>query len=251
MFRPVFFIFLSLSLPFLCLAQDPSLLQRQAARLEASFKEEEALEKYQEVVRLQPHNVMMLCRCSDLSCRIGHRQGSREKEESYYRSARTYAETAYRLDPKNSEASVVMAFSLARMALMEGPREKVEAARAIKSYAEKAIQLDPSNYKAYHILGRWNYEVSNLNSFERTLARWFYGRIPDGSLKEAIAFYEKSMQLKPGLLVNYLELAKACRRDGQNERALQLLKHIDVLADEIYDDQAVRQEAKKLLSRWQ
>src|SRR5262249_54992006 len=139
---------------------------------------------------------------------------------------------------------------MARMALIDGPKEKVEAARAIKTYAEKAIQLDPSNYKGYHILGRWNYEVSNLNVLERTLARWFYGRIPEGSLKQAIAFYEKSMALHPGLLVNYLELAKACHRDGQDARAIQLLRHIDALPDELYDDRSIREEARKLLSQW-
>jgi tetratricopeptide (TPR) repeat protein len=250
MSRPVFFLLSFLAFPRICIGQDPSLLQSEAQQLESSFREEAALQKYEEVLRVQPQNVPVLCRCADLSCRIGHRQPSKDKEEVFYKSARGFAETAYKLAPQSSEANIMMAFSIARMALIKGPKEKVEAARAIKAYAEKAVQLDPSNYKGYHILGRWNYEVSNLNPVERTLARWFYGRIPDGSLKQAITCYEKSMRLKPDLLVNYLELAKALHRDDQDDRALALLRHIDLLSDELYDDRSIRQEARKLIEKW-
>src|ERR1700722_1143794 len=227
---------LLLTLSFRALSQDVPALLQQAARLESDFKEEDALVKYQETVRLQPHNVFALCHCSDLSCRIGNRQDSRDKKIDYFKAGRDYADAAWRLDSTSSEANVVMAFSIGRIILLESGREKVAGAGAIKRYAETAIRYDPDNYKAWHILGRWHYEVSGLNFIERTLAKWFYGALPDASLQESIHDYEKSMSLRPGFMLNYLELAKACHRDGQNASASQLLRRLDSLMDGMYDD---------------
>ncbi|HEY4064010.1 MAG TPA: hypothetical protein VGM30_19015 [Puia sp.] len=245
------FFALFLFLPFVSPAQDITSLLNQGARLEASFKEEEALPIYQEVLHLQPRNVTALCRCSDLCCRIGNRQQDKTKKIALFKAGKAYADAAYRVDPANSEVNIVMAFSLARMALIDNAREKVAAAGDIKRFAEAAIKYDPANFKGYHILGRWNYEVSDLNVVERTLARWFFGALPEASLHESIAYYEKSMALRPDFMLNYLELAKACHRDGQNARAIRLLQHLATLSDEMYDDRRVRAEGKKLLADWQ
>lgn len=209
--------------------------------------EDQALRTDQQILRTQPQNGTVLCACSELSCRIGNRQTTREKKLEYFKAALDYASAAWHLDSNSSEANVQMAFSTGRLILLESGREKVAGAGAIKRYAETAIRLDPHNYKAWHILGRWNYEISNLNFFERTLAKWFYGAIPDASLKDAIREYEKSMALRPDFMLNYLELAKACHRDGQDVRARQLLKQLEALQDEMYDDRTVRSEANRLL----
>ena len=41
------------------------------------------LQKYQEALRLQPEQITALCKCSDLSCRIGNRQTNKEKKIDY------------------------------------------------------------------------------------------------------------------------------------------------------------------------
>jgi len=249
MLRTLFLAYLLL--PLHGIAQDITAVLRQAGQLESAYKEGEALLKYEEALRIQPSNLTALIKCSDLSCRIGNRQPDKAGKTPYFKAGRAYAETAWRLDPGNSEANIVMAFSIARMALIQGGREKVAAAEDVKKYAENAIRCDPANFKAYHILGRWNYEVSGLNIFERTLAKWFFGALPEASLHEAIVNYEKSMKLAPGFMLNYLELARACHRDGQKARALRLLRQMDTLTGSMLDDTRVRQEGKKLLADWE
>jgi tetratricopeptide (TPR) repeat protein len=239
---------LLLLLPYRSLAQDFSSLLNKAAQLEAAFKEEEALAVYQQALSLQPHHLTVLCHCSDLSCRVGNRQEDRDKKIAYFKAGYQYAKTAYRVDSTNSEANIVMAFSLARMALIQSGKEKVAAAKDIKRFAEQAIRYDPANYKGYHILGRWNYEVSNLSFIERTLARWFFGALPEASLPEAIRNYEKSMSLRPDFMLNYFELARAYHREGENAKAIRLLRHLDTLHDEMYDDRTVRKEGRRLLA---
>jgi tetratricopeptide (TPR) repeat protein len=234
-------------LPFRAFSQDIPALLNQASQLEASFREEEALQKYQEALRLQPQQLTALCKCSDLSCRIGNRQTSKEKKIDYFKSGYGYARAAWRLDSTNSEVNIVMAFSLARMALIQSGKEKVAAATDIKHYAENAIRYDPYNYKGYHILGRWHYEVSGLNVVERTLARWFFGVLPAASLQESIGYYEKSRSLRPDFMLNYFELARAYRREGKNQEAARILHQMDQLKDEMYDDKQVRKEGERLL----
>jgi hypothetical protein len=244
-------LLLLITLPFRALTQEPAALLRQGAQLDSAFKEEDALHTYEQVLRIQPHNILALCRCSDLNCRIGNRQDSKDKKLRYFKAGQQYAATALSLDSTSSEANLVMAFSIGRVILLESGRDKVAGAGAIKRFAENAIRYDPKNFKAWHILGRWHYEVSGLNRFERTLASWLYGALPDASLQESIRDYEKSMALRPDFMLNYLELAKACRRDGQNARAVKLLNHLDNLSDEMYDDRQIRLEGHRLLAQWE
>ena len=241
-------IFFAGLFPLRGLAQDTTVLMQKAAQSEAAFREEEALSEYKAVLKVRPQQLTALIRCSDLSCRIGNRQTDRDKKVDYFKAGYQYAQSAYRLDSTNSEVNIVMAFSLGRMILIQTNKERVTAAGDIKRYAGNAIRYDPSNFKAYHILGRWHYEVSRLNFFERVFARWFYGSLPEASLADAIRNYEKSMALRPDFMLNYLELAKALHRDGQNERAEGLLRQMEKLPDEMYDDRQVREEGKKLLN---
>lgn len=231
-------------------AQDVTVVLKKAATAEAAFREDEALSLYQQALRLQPHSVMVLCHCCDLCCRIGNRLPDRDGRIRYFKTAFQYAQTAYRLDSTSSEVNVMMGFSLGRLTLIQTNKERVETAVAIKRYAERAIRYDPANFKAYIILGRWNYEVSNLNFFERTFARWFYGELPAASLADAIRDYEKSLALRPDFMLNYYELAKALHRDGQDRQAIGLLKKMEGLHDEMYDDRTVRAEGKKFVQQW-
>ncbi|HEY6900237.1 MAG TPA: hypothetical protein VI233_06330 [Puia sp.] len=234
-------------LPLTVFSQDVQGLLRQAAQLEGEFREEEALAKYQEVLRIQPQQLTALCRCSDLYCRVGNRLDEKEKKITYFKTGYALAQKAYRLDSANSEVNIAMAFSLARMALIQSGKERITTARDIRRYAGNAVRYDPSNYKGYHILGRWNYEVSNLNFFERTFARWFFGALPEASLDEAIGYYEKSRALKPDFMLNYFELARCYRRDGDKGKAIQLLRRMDTLKDGMYDDRQVRKEGQQML----
>jgi tetratricopeptide (TPR) repeat protein len=231
------------------MAQDVAGLLTRGAQLEAAFKEDEALSAYQSAVQLQPRNIAALIHCSDLICRVGHRLKDKDKMIAYFRSGYAYAQRAYRIDSTNSEANVVMAFSLARLALDQNGKERVASATEIRRYAEQAIRDDPGNYKAYHILGRWHYEVSNLSFIERTLARWFFGSLPESSLSEGISNLEKSRALRPDFLLNYFELARAYHREGQNGRAIALLTQMEKLPDGMLDDRIVRAQGEKLLEQ--
>lgn len=249
MFKAAIYLWacLMLTLPIKATSQDAVALLREAERLEHGFREAEALQKYKEVLRQQPNNLTALCKSSDLSSRIGHRQTNKQLQADYYRAAKSYADAALRANPHSAEANFVMSVAMGRMAMLTGGKEKIQYVSEIKRYAEATLKYDPNNFKAYHVLGKWHYEVSNLNAFERTLARVLFGGLPKASLRDAIAYYEKSRSLEPAFSINYLELAKAYRRNHEEKKAIDMLTRLQTIPNKIEDDTRIKKEGKELL----
>ena len=245
-----FLLILFYLLPVMLHAQDIAVLFEEARKLEAEFKENEALQKYIEIQKIQPQNKTALCRASELYSLVGKRQPTTEKQKSYFQSARNYAQLALKLDPTLPEANFAMALAMGRMAIVSSGEEKIKAVKEIKIYADKCLQSDPANFKAYHILGRWHYEVSDLSGFEKWLVKVMYGSLPPASLKDAISNYEKSKQLDPGLTINYLELAKCYHRKDDDKKAIEYLNQLLKLPNRMVDDPTVKAEANQLLKKW-
>jgi tetratricopeptide (TPR) repeat protein len=242
------FVLLLFILPYENRAQDIKLLLKEAQQYEAKFNDKEALHRYIEILRFNPDHFAALCKSSELHALVGRRQPTKEKQADYYKMAKAYAQHALKVNAGHAESNFVMAFALGRIALISSSREeKINAVKDIKTYAEKAIQLDPSHYKAYHVLGKWHYEVSDLNSVERWLLKVAYGSLPKSSLDLAIRNYEKSKQLKPGFLLNYLSLAKAYKRNDQEKKAIELLNTMMRLPPTSSNDVTIKAEGKKLL----
>lgn len=245
-----FLFCISLVLPFENYAQDVDALLKEAQQLESVYKESDAFTKYAQVVRLQPSNLAILCKCSELCTYIGGREKDKLKKADYFKAGKTYATAALKINPNSSEANVVMAMAIGRLTLIASGKEKIASVNDIKLYAEKAIRLDPANFKAYHVLGKWNYEISNLNFLERTLAKLFYGDVPKASLQDAIANYEKARSLNPGYILNYLELAKAYYRNDEKKKAVSLLTVMMTLPNHVFDDTRIKTEGNRLLNEW-
>lgn len=249
MFKAAIYLWICVALmvPVKALSQDVASLLREAERLEHSFRESDALQKYREVLKIQPNNLTALCKSSDLCSRIGHRQANKQVQADYYRAAKAYADAALRVNPRSAEANFVMSVAMGRMAMLTSGKEKIQYVNEIRRYAEATLKYDPHNFKAYHVLGKWHYEVSNLNAFERTMARIMFGGLPKASLQEAIAFYEKSRNLEPTFSVNYLELAKAYRRNHEEKKAIDMLTRLQTIPNKIEDDARIKKEGRELL----
>lgn len=237
--------------PGLLFSQDVSQLLKDAQQQESMLHENEAFLKYAQVVKLDPANLMALWKCSELCSRIGARQTDKEKMKPYFTAAKNYASAALSVNTNSSEANCAMAFALGRIARVSSTKDRVILARDVKFYVDKAIRLDPANFRAYHILGRWNYDVSDLNMAERSFARMFYGKLPSASLDDAIEDFEKSRALYPAFILNYYELARSYHRMGEDKKAVGYLQTLLTMKDVIYDDIRVKVIARQLLTEWQ
>lgn len=247
-------IFLLFLLPILNRAgireQDIGLLLKQAREAELAQNEPLALQKYLEVAQKAPSQHEAVCKTSELYCTLGRRQNSEKTRREYYYKGLEWARIAYALDPDHAESNFVMSFAMGRLALIASGEEKINAVRDIKKYAERVIRIDPLNFKGYHVLGKWHYEVSSLTALERWLVRIAFGALPASSFAASISNYEKSKNLHPGFLLNYLELAKAYHAIGQKAAAIKQLQSMSGVPDNNVDDIYIRSEARSLLKDW-
>ena len=104
-------------------------------------------------------------------------------------------------------------------------KTKILLAKQAQDDVVTALSLDPSNDLAHHLMGRWHYEMAQLNFVVRGLVRVLYGTalIP-GSVPEALASYTRAAELNPGRLVHQVEMGRMCERLGMHEDALKHLK---------------------------
>lgn len=241
------FLFFNINQPF---AQQVDMLVKEAHTLELHMNEQGALEKFKDALVLKQNDVYLLSKCSELFSRIGARFIDASLRDSYYSTAKVYAEKALKIDPKSDMANVAMAIVLGKSSLTKSGKEKIKSAKMIKTCAETALRTNPSNFVAWHILGRWHYEVSNVGAFERMAAKVFFGSIPEGSFADAIRYLEKARTLNPKFLLNYLELAKAYHKNGNDKKAIELLSTMIKLPNTTLDDAALKVQAKQFIQKW-
>jgi tetratricopeptide (TPR) repeat protein len=232
-------------------AQDINALIAEGNRLESVPDEKAAFRKFKEVLKVNATNIYALNKCSELCSRIGQRETANPKLRSeYYQAAKIYAETALKIDPKNSEANCVMAIALGRSSMSKSGRDKIENAKEVKKYVDVAIASDPGNFKAWHVLGRWQYEISNLNALERSIVKLFYGALPPATIKQSIASFEKARSLRPEFLLNYYEMSKAYKDHDNKAKAIAYLQLLLTLPNQTEDDPAIKNKARDLLKDW-
>ena len=223
---------------------------KEAQQHEAAFKDDEALKVYLEILKHQPNHLQALCKVSELYTLAGKLQAKSDQQKAYYRNAKAYAQKALQVNANSAEANVMMSIAMGRMALIASGKEKIVAVREIKSYSERAIQLDPNNFKAYHVLGKWHYEVHELSAAVKWLVKVTYGALPKASLDDALKYYEKSKQLKPGFVLNYLEIAKVYHAKDDDKKAIEFIEAMMKLPNTTSNDASAREEAKELLKDW-
>lgn len=242
-----FYLFLLLLCCQCAMAQTDRQLSTDIARLEAAGQEAAALDKLRQVLQSNPQHYYALWKTSELYSRLGAMQKTKSAQIAYYTNGKQYAEKAIRVNPNNADGYYALSVAMGRMALAGPNKEKIAAVKAIKSNAEKALRLNPIHGRAWHVLGKWHYEVSGLNFVERTAVKVFYGGFPQASIEESIRAYEKAQALEPYFALNYLELAKAYIRNDQEGKAKGALQKLAALPNKTGDDVNVKAEGRKLM----
>jgi hypothetical protein len=242
----VFFLSLAAS------AQDINDMLAEADNLEKGLKENESYKKYQEILRVQPINIKALWKCSELCSRIGNRERDKKSKLDYFTAAKTYAESALKVDSNNSDANYAMAVALGYMALQaKSTKEKIAKVNEIRTYAEKAIKLNGENAKAWFVLGRWHYEVASLTMIERSAVKLFYGGLPKASFEEAISAFEKAGKFDKYFVANSLMMAKTYLQMNEKVKAAAVLEKVVKMPIRTEDDFTYKAEAKRILDMMQ
>lgn len=228
-------------------AQTEQSMVADAVQLEKSLREEAALEKLTYVLQKNPNHYYALWKASELCSRLGSKQPTKKDKMAYFIIGRKYAESAIKSCLKCADGYYALSVAMGKIALTAPNKDKIEAVKGIKSNAEKALQFNPQHGRAWHVLGKWHYEVDGLNVVEKTAVKIMYGGLPAASIEQSITAYEKAKQLEPYFALNYLELAKAYKRAGKKAQAIATLQKLSTIPKQTSDDDRIKAEGQALL----
>ena len=163
---------------------------------------------FQRVIAAHPGNFTALRWLSRTESDLGE-DAEGEEQRRLFADAVEHARAAVLAAPDSARGHLELAVALGRQALREGPRTRLALSREIKAEADRAIAQDPSLGRAYHVRAMWNRKIAGLSFFERTAARAVLGGVPRGaSMENAVADFQKAIELEPNYLNHHLELAR-------------------------------------------
>ncbi len=245
--KPIFFSILCfLALPVF--AQEVGYLVEEGQRLEKSMKDDEALEKYREALRIAPSDLRARVKCSEMLSTIGYREKDAAQRKRAFDEARDLASEALRTDSLSADANYVMALALSRLTEAATIKEKLQLVGEIHRFASLAIRIDPDHRKALYTLGKWHLEVSSLGMAQKTAIKLAVKDLPEASVEQAIAQFERVRSLAPGFIANLLALAEAYKAAGRSDKSIAVLERLVKLPPASQDDPGYKDKARKFLN---
>jgi tetratricopeptide (TPR) repeat protein len=207
--------FLLFAWPLALAAGTADTLVSQALAAEAHFDAKTALDLFLQADAARPNDPFILEKISrQYSDSISDTADPGEKKRRAEKAV-AYAQRAVALEPNSAVNLTSLAVSYGKLSLHRSTRTRVACARLVKDYAERALALDPNYDWAYHVLGRWNYEVASLGATERLFAELVYGRLPPASTAEAVRLLGRAVVLAPQIPAHHVELGFAYLADKQ------------------------------------
>ncbi len=231
------------------LAEDPRVagFVQQGDASDARHETKAALAAFQKAEAIEPQNFGVLLRMSKQYTDLVDAAKAKDEAKIFAEKALDYAKRAVAKDATNAKGHLNLSICYGKMTDFVGNKTKMEYAKVIRDEALRSIELDPRDDFAWHVLGRWNAGVANLNSVLKAVANWVYGGLPPASNEEAVRCFKKAIELAPQRLMHHAELAHAYRDLGQADRAAQEWQNVLGIRPMDTQDEAYQKEAKLAL----
>lgn len=205
-----------------------------------------ALKSYLEASQLAPTNAEILVHLAKMYCDEMHTATNQAGAKAFAEKALDCGLQAVKSEPLSPEAHVCVAVCYAKQFPFSDNQTKINYSRQIKIEAEKGIELDPKYDLAYHMLGRWNYEVSSMNFFVKGLVKIAYGGLPKASRDAAITDFKKAIELAPNRIIHHLQLARMYHVTGKDDLVKSELEKCAALSPFDKDDKDAQAIAAKI-----
>ena len=209
----------------------------------------EALQFYLPADKLEPNNAELLVRIARQYRHLMSDASSKKEKLRLGRISLEYAQRAATLAPNNAEAQLSPAISYGKMLPFMGSKEQVDASPRIKQAVDRALQLDPKNDTAWHILGRWNRVLADMNPLKRMLAGALYGNLPVTTNEAAEKCLLKAIAINPNRLIHYIELGRIYAAMGRKEDARKFIEKGLSMPNKEKDDPEMKAIGQELLKK--
>ncbi len=219
----------------------------QGDSLDRGFKSAEALAVYQKALAADPDNADLLRKISKQYVEMVLDAPSKKEKLRLAQLGYDTALQAKKLAPNDPEVRVTVAIAAGRLAFYSEPRRRLQLSSVVRSESAEAVRLDPRFALGWHVLGRWNYEIANLNPVLRVVAEAVYGKMPPASNDEAIRALSRAVQLEPGNALFHAELGRAYLAAGRKDEAKRELQKSLTLPRRGRGDAGAQDRAKQAL----
>jgi tetratricopeptide (TPR) repeat protein len=205
---------------------------------------------FDRAVRTDPHDFTALRWLARTESDLGE-DASGEQQRNLFGSSVEHARAAVQLAPDSASGHLELAVSLGRQALREGPRTRLALSREIKAETDRAIAIDPRLGRAYHVRAMWNRKIAGLNFFERTTAHAVLGGVPKGaSMDNAVADFQKAIELEPNYVNHHLELGRTyLEMNRKDDARRELQRAVSLPPTSSPRDARYQDEARTLLKK--
>ncbi|MFK7844410.1 MAG: tetratricopeptide repeat protein [Rhodothermales bacterium] len=150
--------------------------------------------------------------------------------------------------PDSAQSHFLLAATMGNLALFKNGREKLLLGRLVAEHSKKAIALDSTLAYPYVSLGIYYRELSSLSWIEKTLAKVFFGRIPEATSEQALELLQTALRLRPDFPFLHFELAMTFKMLNQFDKAIEHLETLIALQPESSQDARNQSNAKKLIT---
>jgi tetratricopeptide (TPR) repeat protein len=221
----------------------------QGDQFDKQLQPKEALENYLPGNKLEPDNVDLLVRIArQYRHLMADTSSNKDKLRLGYISLE-FATRAATLAPNNAEAQLSPAISYGKMLPFMGSKDQVNASPRIKAAVDRTLELDPTNDTAWHILGRWNRVLANVNVVKRALAKALYGDLPVTTNEAAEKCLLRAIQINPNRLIHCIELGRIYVQMGRKEDARKYIQKGLAMPDKEKDDPEMREIGRQMLKK--
>ena len=230
-------------------AESVNELIQKGAVCDRKFEANEALVCYLAAEKLDPQNPRILVPIARQYRYLMADATTPEEKLHWGHIAEDYSTRAAAAGPNDSEAQLAPAITLGKMVPFLPKKEQVAASPLIKQSVDKALALDPRNDTAWHILGRWNRVLAEVNGVKRALAGVFYGGLPKGSYDEAEHDMRKALELNPHRLMHYVELGRIYADMGKKDEARLYINKGLAMPNSEKDDPETKERGRETLAK--
>uniref|UniRef100_A0A182XJP0 Regulator of microtubule dynamics protein 1 n=1 Tax=Anopheles quadriannulatus TaxID=34691 RepID=A0A182XJP0_ANOQN len=174
-----------------------------------------------------------------------------DEKEKLVREAFGHASAALDTDGDNFGANKWYGAILSEKAALDGVTERIKQLENVQKHFQRAVALNgTSDPGIWHMLGQFNFKLSEVNWITRKLINSVAPNPPTASYAEALECFTKAETIKPGFYaLNLLYLGKcqlALKQPGEAKAWLERAAAVEVRCE---DDRICREEATELLRK--
>ncbi len=230
-------------------AEDTDALIAKGDQFDKQLQAKEALEVYLPANKLEPDNVKLLVCIARQYRHLMSDTSSKQEKLRLGSISLEFASRAATLAPNNAEAQLSPAISLEKCCPSWAARIRSMLRPGSRRRWTATLQLDPTNDNAWHILGRWNRVLANINVVKRVLAKALYGDLPVTTNEAAEKCLLKAIEINPNRLMHYIELGRIYAQMGRKEEARKYIQKGMAMPDKEKDDPEMKEIGQQTLQK--